>query len=110
MYVDDGAIMVTRSTHCHAAQLAAQGFEHMIGWLARNGLHVDHDKIEFILFDHLLWSTSTHGAPFTHLDLHNPDGTFSVPHSPYIHYLGMLQLISIYHLIFTYMDLPMTCL
>jgi hypothetical protein len=81
MYVDDGAIVVTGSTHHHATQLAAQGYKHMMGWLTRNGLQVDHNKTEFLSFDDLRWPITTHSTLFIHLNLHDPDGTFSVPHS-----------------------------
>jgi hypothetical protein len=78
MYVDDGAIVTSGVTHHHAAATAAQGLEHVTGWLARNGLRIDPDKTEFILFDHPQWAVSTHGAPFTHLDLRTPDLEFHV--------------------------------
>ena len=89
MYVDDGAIVTSGVTRRHAATLAAQGFKHVTGWLARNGLRIDPDKTEFIAFDDPKWAVRTHGAPFTHLDLRTPDMEFSVPLSPFVRYLGI---------------------
>jgi hypothetical protein len=88
MYVDDGAIVTSGVTRRDAARSAAQGLEHVTGWLARNGLRIDADKTEFILFDDPRWAVSTYGAPFTHLDLRTPDLEYHVPVSQYIRYLG----------------------
>ena len=79
MYVNDGAIVTTGRTHRHAARLAAQGLEHVTGWLARNGLRIAPEKTEFISFAPSRWSSDLFGAPFTSLDLRTPFSEFSVP-------------------------------
>ena len=89
MYVDDGAIVTTGHTRRHAARLAAQGLEHVSGWLARNGLRIAPEKTEFLSFAPSRWSTDLHGAPFSSLDLRTPDAEFSVPVSHTVRYLGI---------------------
>ena len=89
MYVDDGTIVTTGHTRRHAARLAAQGLEHVTGWLARNGLRIAPEKTEFLSFAPSRWSTDLHGAPFTSLDLRTPDVEFSVPVSHTVRYLGI---------------------
>ena len=89
MYVDDGAIITTGRTRRHAATLAAQGLEHVSGWLARNGLRIAPEKTEFISFAPPQWSSDLFGTPFTHLDLRTPHSEFSVPVSHTVRYLGI---------------------
>ena len=89
MYVDDGAIVVTGRTRRHAATLAAQGLEHVTGWLARNGLRIAPDKTEFLSFAPSRWSHDLFGAPFANLDLRTPFSEFSVPVSHTVRYLGV---------------------
>ena len=89
MYVDDGAIVTTGRTRRHAAMLAAQGLEHVSGWLARNGLRIAPEKTEFISFAPPNWSSDLFGAPFSHLDLRTPHSEFSVPVSHTVRYLGI---------------------
>ena len=89
MYVDDGAIITTGRTRRHAAALAAQGLEHVTGWLARNGLRIAPEKTEFMSFVPPHWSTDLFGQPFTSLDLRTPHSEFSVPVSHTVRYLGI---------------------
>ena len=89
MYVDDGAIVTTGHTRRHAARLAAQGLEHVTGWLARNGLRIAPEKTEFLSFAPSRWSADLHGAPFSNLDLRTPYTEFAVPVSHTVRYLGI---------------------
>ena len=89
MYVDDGAIVTTGRTRRHAATLAAQGLEHVSGWLARNGLRIAPEKTEFISFAPARWSDDLYGPPFLSIDLRMPHAEFRVPVSHTVHYLGI---------------------
>jgi len=50
MYVDDRAIFGSAPTHVSSACLVQTGLQDIMGWLFRNGLKCNSDKMEFISF------------------------------------------------------------
>jgi len=89
-YVDDGAIVVTGASHQSVIQKCQDGFFTVVNWLLCNGLRIDPDKTEFIVFQR-------HHANLTHvgtlrplIDLRIPGGgTLTVRRSTTVHYLGV---------------------
>ena len=88
-YVDDGAITATSATHHGATAQAVSGFTEVTKWLFQNGLTIDPDKTEFIVFYKSL-SPRTHGSLPQQVLLCDPvHGVKTVNRSLVVRYLGV---------------------
>jgi len=88
MYVDDGAIFGSASTHDRSARLVQTGLQDIVGWLIRNSLKCDPDKTEFISF-YPRKSQDLVGGQVTALYFLLPSGPLEVKCSKLIRYLGV---------------------
>jgi len=89
-YVDDGAVLATGANHKSVLDKCADGFFLITNWLMRNGLKVDPDKTEFIVFQPPHANPYCHGTLRSHIDLQIPGGgTLQVQRLTSVWYLGI---------------------
>jgi len=89
-YIDDGAVLATGANHKSVLDKCADGFFLITNWLMRNGLKVDPDKTEFIVFQPPCANPYRHGTLRSHIDLQIPGGgTLQVRRSTLVRYLGI---------------------
>jgi hypothetical protein len=89
MYIDDGVIVATGTTHHSATRQVAEGFKLVTTWLHQNGLATDPEKSEFISFyKHL--SPYTHGPVPNRITLQDlVNSLLTVKWASVVRYLGI---------------------